>query len=261
MYSLCWKVTRLETSVVKRAVQLLMQDAPRGQPIDPALLRNLGISSAQTHYLVTAGWLQRLSKGAYLLKGDFLTTEGILTYLSRHSPGLHVGGKTALDWQGVRHNIAFRPRITLWGIQAYRFPPWVEQHMLHTYQTTRLFDDKFSLSENVRPLPLKGPSVLVSIPELALLELASDIGKRGKKGQSLEEAVHLADSLRNLRADRLSGLLRRCTRVKVVKLVRDLGESSGHDWGRGLQDIVDGLSSGRRWSTLGRDGRRLTLKP
>jgi hypothetical protein len=133
--------------------------------------------------------------------------------------------------------------------------------MHHTYQTTQLFDDKFSLSENVRPLPLKSPSVLVSIPELALLELASDIGKRGEKGQSLEEAVHLADSLRNLRADRLNGLLRRCTRVKVVKLVRDLGESGGHDWGRDLQDIVDGLSSGRRWSMLGKDGRRLTLKP
>ena len=33
----------------------------------------------------------------------------------------------------------------------------------------------------------------------------------------------------DLRADRLNGLLRRCTRVKVVKLVRDLGESGGHD--------------------------------
>ncbi|WP_411179037.1 type IV toxin-antitoxin system AbiEi family antitoxin domain-containing protein [Paraburkholderia gardini] len=74
----------------------------------------------------------------------------------------------------------------------------------------------------------------MGVPELALLELASDIGKHGEKGQSLEEALHLADSLRNLRADRLLGLLRHCTRAKVVRLVRDLGESSGHEWGREL---------------------------
>ncbi|OTP68673.1 Ynd [Caballeronia sordidicola] len=133
--------------------------------------------------------------------------------------------------------------------------------MPYRYQTTRLFDDQFSLSECLKPLPLKNPSVLVSIPELALLELASDIGKRGKKGQSLEEARHLADSMRNLRADRLSELLQHCTRVKVVKLVRDLGESSGYEWGRDLQGNVDRLSAGKRWSSLGENGRRLTLKP
>jgi hypothetical protein len=247
--------------VAQRAVQLLMHEAPRGQPLDTAMLRHFGISAAQTHYLVTAGWLQRLSKGAYLLTGDVPTTEGILVYLSRHCAGLHVGGKSALDWQGVRHNIAFRPRIKLWGLQVYRFPPWVEQHMPHAYQTTRLFDEQFSLSDSLRPLPSKNPSVLVSIPELALLELASDIGKQGGKGQSLEEALHLVDSLRNLRADRLIGLLQRCRRVKVVKLVRDLGESSGYDWGRDLQDIVDRLSPGRRWSSKGAGGQRLTLKP
>ncbi|WP_256927938.1 type IV toxin-antitoxin system AbiEi family antitoxin domain-containing protein [Caballeronia sordidicola] len=251
----------MEILLAERAVQLLMHETPRGQPLDPALLRRLGISPAQTHYLVSAGWLQRLSKGAYLLRGDSLTTDGILVYLTRHNAGLHVGGKTAFDWQGVRHNIAFRPRITLWGVRAYRFPLWVEQHMPYRYQTTRLFDDQFSLSECLKPLPLKNPSVLVSIPELALLELASDIGKRGKKGQSLEEARHLADSMRNLRADRLSELLQHCTRVKVVKLVRDLGESSGYEWGRDLQGNVDRLSAGKRWSSLGENGRRLTLKP
>lgn len=247
--------------MVKNAVQLLMHEAPRGQPLDTALLRQFGVSPAQTHYLVTAGWLQRLSKGAYLLTGDAPTTEGILIYLRPHCAGLHVGGKTALDWQGVRHNIAFRPRITLWGLQVHRFPRWVEQHMPHTYQTTRIFDDEFSLSAHLRPLPAKNPAVLVSIPELALLELASDIGKRGSKGQSLEEALHLVDSLRNLRADLLIGLLQRCTRVKIAKLVRDLGVSSGYEWGRELPGIVDQMGHCRRWSSVGEGGRRLTLKP
>jgi hypothetical protein len=247
--------------VVERAVQLLMAEAPRGQPLDPEMLREFGVSAAQTTYLVNAAWLQRLSKGAYLLKGDIPTTEGIVIYLSRRIPGLHVGGKTALDWQGVRHNIAFRPRIILWGQRTHRFPPWVEQHLHCTYQTTRLFEEEFSLKDFLKPLPFKNPDVLVSVPELALLELASDIGKSGQRGQSLEEALHMADSLRNLRIDVLIRLLQHCTRVKVVKLVRDLGDSSGYAWGHGLQKFVDCLSPARRWSSRGKDGKRLTLKP
>lgn len=43
--------------------------------------------------------------------------------------------------------------------------------------------------------------MLVSVPEFVLLELTGDIGKRGRKGQSLEEAVHLAGTLRNLRIE------------------------------------------------------------
>jgi hypothetical protein len=246
--------------VIARAVQLLMAESPRGQPLDPLMLRGLGVSPAQTTYLVEAGWLQRLSKGAYLLRGDNPTTEGVVTYLSRRIPGLHVGGKTALDWQGIRHNIAFRPRITLWGQRTHRFPPWVDQHLHYTYQTTCLFDEELSLKDFIKPLPFKSPHVLVSVAELALLELASDIGKSGKKGQSLEEALHMADTLRNLRTDILIQLLQHCTRVKVVKLVRDLGESSGYAWGQGLQKFVDVLSPSRRWSSRGRDGKRLTLK-
>ncbi|WP_406868353.1 type IV toxin-antitoxin system AbiEi family antitoxin domain-containing protein [Paraburkholderia fungorum] len=99
------------------------------------------------------------------------------------------------------------------------------------------------------------------IPEIALLELASDIGKRGEKGQSLEDALHLADSLRNLRADRLLGLLRRCTRVELVRLVRDLGESSGHEGGCELRVIANQLSPGKRWSAHKKGGQRLTLTP
>lgn len=244
-----------------RKIQRLIKDAPRGQPFDPAMLRSFEISPAQTTYLVNAGWLQRLSKGAYLVAGDVASVEGIITYLSRRIPGLHIGGKTALDWQGARHNVAFRPKMTLWASKAYRFPAWIEQHMPYTFQTTQLFDDQYSVTQWLRPLPFKSAHVLVSVPELALLELASDIGKRGKKGQSLDEAVHLADTLRNLRIDVLSSLLDNCARVKVVKLVRDLGQSSGYAWGEDLQKYVNRLSQGKRWSSKGTEGKRLTLKP
>jgi hypothetical protein len=246
--------------MASKTLQRLMDVAPRGQPLDPQMLRDCGISPQQTTYLVNAGWLQRLSKGAYLLTGDRPTRDGILAYLSRRIPGLHVGGKTALDWQGVRHNVSFRERVVLWADRPYIMPEWVSEHMAHTLQTTRLFDDGLSAETALSPLPNRDPTLLVSEPERALLELASDIGKRQAKGQSLEEAMNIAASLRNLRPKVLDTLLSHCTRVKVVKLVRDLGEASGFPWGKDLQRHVDRLGPGRRWSSSRKDGPRFTLK-
>jgi len=246
--------------MASKTLQRLMDVAPRGQPLDPQMLRDCGISPQQTTYLVNAGWLQRLSKGAYLLTGDSPTRDGILAYLSGRIPGLHVGGKTALDWQGVRHNVSFRERVVLWADRPYIMPEWVSEHMPYTLQTTRLFDDGLTAETALSPLPNGDPSLLVSEPERALLELASDIGKRRAKGQSLEEAMSIAASLRNLRPKVLDTLLSHCTRVKVVKLVRDLGEASGFPWGKDLQRHVDRLGAGRRWSSSRKDGPRFTLK-
>lgn len=243
--------------MANKTVQHLMQAAPRGQPLDTGMLRDLGISPPQATYLVKSGWLQHLSRGAYLLTGDRPSRDGILAFLGRRIPGLHVGGKTALAWFGVRHNIAFRERVTLWGGKPYDFPPWVAEHLLFSYQTTRLFDAGFHNEQGLKPLPNGNPHVLVSVPERALLELASDIGK----GQSLEEARNLVVTLRNLRPRVLDEFLSHCLRVKVVRLVRDLGLWSEYPWGQDLQKHVDRISAGKRWSNVTRTGIRLTLKP
>jgi hypothetical protein len=72
--------------------------------------------------------------------------------------------------------------------------------------------------------------------------------------------MSLASSLRNLRPTVLDTLLSHCTRVKVVKLVRDLGEAGGFPWGQDLQRHVDRLGPGRRWTSSRKGGPRLTLK-
>ncbi|WP_346778729.1 type IV toxin-antitoxin system AbiEi family antitoxin domain-containing protein [Burkholderia sp. Ac-20353] len=47
----------------------------------------------------------------------------------------------------------------------------------------------------------------------------------------------------------LDTLLSHCTRVKVVKLVRDLGQACGLAWGQHLRRHVDRLGAGRRWTS------------
>lgn len=240
-----------------QTVQRLMQESRRGHPLDTDALRELGVSNALASHLTKAGWLQRLSQGAYLLAGDTPTRDGTIAFLSRRIPGLHVGGKTALAWQGVRHNISFREKVVLWGSAPYRFPAWVAEHLPHAFQITALFDEDISENAGLKPLPAGAAEVLVSVPERALLELASDVGK----GQSLEEASNLMVGLRNIRRDVLDEFLRHCTRVKVVRLVRDLGLEAGHPWAADVQKHVDRLGAGKRWSNRTRSGKRLTLKP
>jgi hypothetical protein len=58
-------------------------------------------------------------------------------------------------------------------------------------------------------------SPCVSVPERALLEMLCNVGKH----QSVEEARHLAENLRNPSPDVLATLLVHCTRIKVVRLV------------------------------------------
>ncbi|ARF89613.1 type IV toxin-antitoxin system AbiEi family antitoxin domain-containing protein [Burkholderia cenocepacia] len=243
--------------MASKTLQRLMEEAPRGQPLDTAMLEDMDVSPALTTYMVRAGWLQRLSKGAYLLRGDRPSRDGIIAYLSRRVPGLHVAGKTALDWQGVRHNIAFRQKVVLWAQKPYEIPSWVNDHLSYSFQTTQIFDDELPHDTGLKPLPNGNPSVLVSVPERALLELASDIGK----GQSMEEAINLMDSLRNIRPPVLEQFLTHCKRVKVLRLVRDLGKSSSYPWGADLQRYVDRLGAGKRWSNVNKDGKRLTLPP
>lgn len=213
----------------------LMAQAPRGQPMDTEMLREMGVSERSLSHMVSEAWLEQLGRSAYLLRGDKPTRDGILAFLSRRIKGLHVGGKTALDWQGVRHNIAFREKVVLWGQSAYRFPDWVGKHLTYTYQTTNLFGESFPYEEGLKPLPNGNPSVLVSVPERAFLELVSDVGK----GQTLEEVENIIVTMRSLRPPVLHMFLDSCTRLKVLKLVKVLGEESGFDWGKHLQEHVD----------------------
>lgn len=41
--------------------------------------------------------------------------------------GLHVGGKSALALQGVRHNLAMRDTLVLWGDARFVLPPLVHR--------------------------------------------------------------------------------------------------------------------------------------
>lgn len=185
-----------------------------------------GLTRTHASKLARGGWLQRLGQGVYLLPGDELTRDGALAFLAARVPGFHVGGKTALHWHGVRHNVAAIEVLSLWGTRWLELPAWFNTRFPSHYQSSTLFGAEDEPLLGVRPLPGGDPAVPLSVPERALLELLSDVGRR----QSLEEARHLVEGLPGLRPAVLEELLDRTSRIKVVRLAVKLAKEAGHGW-------------------------------
>lgn len=177
-------------------------------------------------------------------------------YLARRIPGFHVGSKTALAWRGVRHNLSIREQLELWGNQPVRLPAWLATRYPCRYQTTQLFDGGLPPNFGLEPLPETPNGPMVSVPERALLEMLCNVGKH----QSVEEAKHLTESLRNPRPDVLDTLLAHCTRIKVVRLARQFADELELPWAKIVHPHSQRMGSDRRWMLRTRSGELLSLK-
>jgi hypothetical protein len=191
-----------------------------------------------------------------MLPGDTLTRDGCLAFLTKRVPGFHVGGKTALAWRGVRQDITFREVLTLWGDQPKQLPTWFTERFASHYQATQLFNAKLRKDFGLQPLPNGRPEVLVSVPERALLELLSDVGKT----QSLDEARQLVETLRSLREKTLDKLLTHTTRIKVVRLAALLATDLNLPWAPLTKRHSQRVGGGKRWVAVSKSGERLDLR-
>jgi hypothetical protein len=229
---------------------------PRGAPLSTQLLQERGLSAKQVVRLAEGGWLRRLGRGVYLLPGDELNRDAALAWLGTQVPGLHVAGKTALGWRGVRHNLSFKERLVLWGDVPTTLPDWFTEVFPAAYQATHLFDDTLPAAVGLAPLPGGRADLLVSAPERAVLELLSDVGK----SQGLEEARHLVEGARSLRMDIMDTLLGHLKRIKVARLAHAFADDLGLSWGELARRHSERLGGGRRWVSATKTGERLNLK-
>lgn len=235
----------------------VLASLPRGGPVDTARLKEAGVSSALASHYVRAGWLTRLGRGVFMFPNDELAVAAALTVLARHVPGLHVGGKTALAWRGIRHNVGPRETLTLWGTDPRPLPGWFSRQFPARYVARRLFDAGLAADFGVQPLPEDPTGALVSVPERALLEMLCEVGT---PQQGLEEARNIMEGIRSPRLDVLGPLLQHCPRVKVVRLCVQWAEELGLEWAVEARRLAGPRGRGR-WLTRLPDGKTLVLKP
>lgn len=227
-----------------------------GTPLASEDLAALGISADLAVHYVRAGWLTRLARGVYCRPNDTLALHPSLLLLQRKLEGLHVGGKSALDWYGVRHYLSQRPVVHLYGWAAGRLPAWFTERFPAEYHRKRLFDEKPDTLLHVGPFEKRRDAPQVSSPERALLEVLSEVGVR----QPLKEAQELMESAYSLRADVLRELLQRCTNIKTVRLCLQLGREHSLPWAAKLDPAHLPTGSDRPWVSRSAGGL-LVLKP
>lgn len=182
--------------------------------MDLAVLNAQGVSAFLAAKYVRSGWLERLAQGVYTFAGDTLNRDQCLLFLQGRITGLHVAGKTALAWQGVRHNLSPREQLMLWGDdKRAKLPKWFSEQFPARYRATTLFSSIATALGIETPLGLL-EGVRVSVPERAVLEMLYEAGK----SHDLEEARNLFESLRGPRFEVMGELLSQCTSVKTVRL-------------------------------------------
>lgn len=245
-----------ERDLIKR----VQTELPRGVPFDLATLATLGVSAKLAAYYATSGWLERLGQGVYAFPNEKLGVQGAVKLLQSRTAGLHVGGKSALALQGVRHNASSVESVVLWGEVRTALPEWFMARFPARYVGAKLFDwPSAALDTHTLTTPPEALSGLrVSVPERAVLEMLYDVGTH----QGLEEARNLFDGLRNLRKDTLARLLTCCTSVKTVRLFLTWArETKVVDVDALLQKHTLPIGSDKRWMSRLKDGTLLVLRP
>lgn len=238
------------TTTQKNKLKTLYTRLEPGAPLTSEDLAALGISADLAVHYVRAGWLSRLARGVYHKPNDTLALHPSLLLLQRRFEGLHVGGKSALDWYGVRHYVSQRPVLHLYGWSAAKIPNWFTERFPAAYHRKRLFKEQPNALLHVGPFEKRPGAPLVSAPERALLEVLSEVGVR----QPLKEARELAESSYSMRADVLRDLLKRCTSIKTVRLCLQLGRESSLPWSAKLDPTKLPTGSNRPWVSRSAEG-------
>lgn len=233
----------------------LLREVSHEQPLDLATLAEHGISPALAAHYARTGWLERLARGVYCVAGARLDRDQSLLFLQPRIEGLHVGGRTALAWQGVRQYAEAREHLTMWGSTRGGLPVWFTDRFPGSLTSLALFD-RATRDRGTRTPPAVTDGVQVSCRERALLELLREV----RTQLQLQEARELFFATLGLRVPVASELLTGCTSVKTVRLFLLWASEAGNvdvDELRSHHDLPTGSAS--RWIGTLADGTKLVL--
>jgi len=230
----------------------LFTSIPAGEPVTSRRLAALGISADLAVSYVRSGWLTRLARGVFSRAGDRLELGRSLGVLREPLAGLHVGGLTALAWQGMAPAVTppSPPPLTLYGWDNGKLPEWFTASFPATYHRKRIIRENPDWPLHVAPLPAQAGSAPVSEPERAFLELLSEVGVRA----TLHDGREVARAAVALRAGVLQSLLLRCTSVKTVRLCLMLGRELDQPWSAKLDPVPLPRGSARAWVSRSAQG-------
>lgn len=240
---------------MKNIIKTLRVKLPSGAPFSSQQLREAGVSNALAAKYVQSGWLERLDRGVYQFAGDTLELDATLRFIEKRLAGLHVAGKSALARHGYRYHLAFAEVTRLWGEDRAQLPEWVKERFDLRFSLRNLFYPSFPFEERVCRLPDTPEGPWVSQPEVALLEMLSEVGV----SEGVEEARQIMETMRRLRERYISRVISTCRMVKAVRLCVHWAKEFKMDWAEAAWKAVPEKQRKGRWVGKMSDGRTLTL--
>ena len=235
--------------MVPKSESSLEQSLPEGQLVNRAWLRARGFSRPRVDYALRAGKLNSVAHGVYRRPGPPLKWEHVVYSLNEMGCAVHVGGRSALELQGLAHYLPLGrlQRIDLYGVS--RVPAWVKGFQTpfwFSVHTQHLFDPMPETALHARPFGAWDWPIPYGTPEIALLELLASV----RDEADFSMADKFFEAAVNLRPDLIHALLKSCTHVKAKRLFLWFTDRHAHTWRQVLK--TGGIDLGR--------GKRMLIK-
>lgn len=188
----------------------------------------------------------RLGHGAFARAGDRLDwRSGLYALQTSLDMSIHVGGRTALELQGLSHYVPLGEEAPVLlvsdGIEYlpvwFREYPW--RHKL-SHHCANLFDPL--PTDTTAELDCGGFSIRMSSPERAIMEEMYFV----QDNSDIQHVQELMLGLTSLRPDHVQSLLISCRSVKTKRLFLWAADTAGHAWFGRLDATKVDLGTGKR---------------
>jgi hypothetical protein len=225
-------------------INSLIQSIPRGGVLLPSWLLSQGYSYELQQCYCKGGWLKSIGKGAMLRAGDSLVLAGALSALQNvENMNIHVGGRSALELQGLAHYLQINSYETTLFINSRRkLPLWFTNNDWNTKSTIfrlSLFEDETLGMTDFQEGEL---TMKISSPARAIMECLALCPEKFP----LSESFELMEGLGALRPAKIQELLGSCKSVKVKRLFLYFAEKANHSWFKYLNTSKINLGVGNR---------------
>ena len=218
---------------------------PEGLVVNRKWLKEEGFNRPLVDYYLRAGVIEPVVRGVYRRPGPPLKWEHVVYSLQVLGYDVHVGGRTALELQGLGHYLPVRgvQRVFLYGIA--KLPGWLKQYKAEyefEIKKPRLFDKTPEKAiTNVEFGHWDWP-VRHAKPELALLQLMAEV----KTKVDFEVADKIFEAALTLRPQLVEDLLIACRHVKSKRLFLWFAMRHNHSWLNKIDETLVDLGSGKR---------------
>ena len=244
---------------IQLKLQFLLESVPPGFIVDSAWLKARGIGRRSAYNYVKGGWLERLAHGVFRRpvpggrppetvdwKVCVLSMQHIMDY------PVHVGGMTALAFQGYSHYLPVGGNAPAW-LYGANIPNWLSKLSLDAPVELRkpsLFADpgiglveereyREAMSAGTPPWSW---AIRMSTLERAILEALDELPQR----ENFDNLDMVFEGLTSLRPKLLASLLRACRKIKVRRLFFVFADRHGHAWRKRLDPEDFDLGRGDR---------------